>query len=568
MTSQDHDGAKAQLVRAMELWRDEPLSDLDDHPRLVAARLRLGEEWITAQELLAEISLASSTVLNEPIARLRKVLERDPLRSRARLLLMQALERSGRRPEALAVYDAGRRLLAEQTGLSPAAELQDAFEALLDAERRASSRSVGHQVTMTAPTGSIETARWLAAEGEGRAALRLALRGSWWWWFGGSRSAGRDLLEDLIGHEATTEAAPQDVLQATAWLAVFEAVEAGAERALRSGERALEEAQRHGWTRHEALAAVLLAERLYQRGAHGRAGTLMRASRALFAEQGDEWGLAFTDTVDAKATLLAGYVVAAERRAGVLLRAFEEMGEPAGHIMALDLAGYCAEIHGDLHASIRIHRRALDLARRAQAPEWEASQLTRLGSALALAGSSEAVPTLESAIALAGHIKSGASLALAENGLGLAAALGGDEAMAAEAHGRALDWYQRQQSPAGISYSAGRLAQGLVGLDPDLAGQLAIRSVDLAIETGDPRAVAHGLEAVACSEPDPVASARALGAARALRKATAAPLPPALNSALLDREKLLHRRLGDRLVEELHRGADDTRHRLATGSRS
>lgn len=561
MLADEHDAAKVRLVRAMDLWRGEPLSDLDDHPRLVAARLRLTEEWITAQELLAEISLHSSTVLTDAMARLRKVLERDPLRSRARLLLMQALERSGRRAEALAVYDAGRRLLAEQTGLSPDAELQDAFECLLAAERLSSSRSADYQVVQSAPSGSIETARWLASEGEGSAALRLALRGSWWWWFGGSRSSGRDLLEELIGHEATTEAEPQDVLQATAWLAVFEAVEADAERALQSGERALEAASRYGWTRHEALASVLLAERLYQRGVRGRAGLLMGASRAVFAHDQDEWGLAFTDVVGAKATLLAGDVVAAERRAGVLLRAFEEIGEPAGQIMALDLAGYCAEIHGDLHASIRIHRRALELTRRAQAPEWEASQLTRLGSVLALDGRPEAVPTLENAIALAGSIKSGASLALAENGLGLAASLAGDEGNAAEAHGRALAWYQQQQSPAGISYSAGRLSQGLAELDPGLARQLAGESASLAMDTGDPRAVAHGLEAVALTEPDPVASARALGAARALRRLTSAPLPAALNSALLDREQVLHRRLGDQLIDELRRGARDTTHR-------
>jgi DNA-binding SARP family transcriptional activator len=134
----EHEAARAVIDRAMLLWRGDPLSDLDDHPRLVASRLRLVDEWMTAHELLAEVTLASAGVLAGPMAQLRHLLTLDPLRSRPRLLLMQALEQGGRRAEALAVYDAGRRLIAEQTGLSPATELQQAFEALLESERRSS----------------------------------------------------------------------------------------------------------------------------------------------------------------------------------------------------------------------------------------------------------------------------------------------------------------------------------------------------------------------------------------------------------------------------------------------
>lgn len=555
------DVARDALEHALSLWRGDPLGELDDHPRLVATRLRLEEEWATAQELLAEIAMGSAAVLTEPIARLRKVLDRHPLRPRARLLLIQALERSGRRAEALAVYDAGRRVLADETGLAPPAELQDAFHSLLDAERQASSRLADFEVTQSAPHGAIETARWLAVEGDMSAAVSLALRGSWWWWFGGNRSAGRDLLEALIDHEASTELDPHDALRVSAWLSVFQAVEASAERALRAGETALEQARRNGWSRHEALAAVLLAERLFQRGDRGRAHKLLRAGRLQFAHDHDEWGLALTDVVDAKATLLAGDVVTADRRANVLLRAFDELGDPAGQIMALDLAGYCAEIQGDLVASSKIHRRALDLARRTKAPEWEASQLTRLGSVLALSGSSEAVSVLEDAVALSRGIQSGASLALAENGLGLGATFADDVPRALEAHTRALEWYELQESPAGISYSAGRLA--LTATEAPTAIGLAHRATELALQTGDPRAIAHGLEAIACVVPDPIESARALGAARTLRRATRAPLPPALSSALFDTEKTLQRKLGDKLVDELRRGAQDARRRLA-----
>jgi tetratricopeptide (TPR) repeat protein len=318
-----------------------------------------------------------------------------------------------------------------------------------------------------------------------------------------------------------------------------------------------------GWSGQEALAAVLLAERLHQRGARRRGHDLLHAGRRQFVHDGDEWGTALADVVDAKATLLAGDAAGAAERAAVLLRTFEELGDPAGQVMAHDLAGYCAEVQGDLVTSVRTHRRALDLARRSQAPEWEAAQLTRLGSVLALLGSPEAVTVLEDAVALAADLRSGANTALAENGLGLAATLAGDGGRAAEAHARALRWYERQESPAGISYSAGRLAEVVAAADSAAADVLARRAAALAEHTGDPRALAHGLEAVAFVASDPVEGARALGAARALRKATAAPLPPPLHATLLRTERALHRRLGDRLVDEMRRGAHDARRRLA-----
>jgi hypothetical protein len=42
----------------MGLWRGTPLSELDEHPRIVAARARLTDEWLLAQELIAEVDLA------------------------------------------------------------------------------------------------------------------------------------------------------------------------------------------------------------------------------------------------------------------------------------------------------------------------------------------------------------------------------------------------------------------------------------------------------------------------------------------------------------------------------
>jgi len=394
--------AASTAKRALDLWQGPPLADLGEHPRLVAARARAVEQRAALVEVAAEAILASPshgprpTEGLRPIEVLRELLAEDPLRTHARLLLMRALDQAGRRAEALAVYDVGRRVLAEQTGLAPPDELQQEFEMLLAAERSSTRREQQHARARTVPAGAMETARWLAREGAADTALELALRGSWWWWLGGRRSQGRDLLEELVGAATAGGAHPPAVLSATAWLAVFDAATASAEEAIAAGESALQTTPDLDWGRHEALAAVLLAERLFQRGEPSRGALLLAASRASFAPSRDPWGLALVGLTGAKADLQRGEVGRAAAGGRAAQRAFEELDDAAGQMMAMDLLGYCAEIVGDLPAAARIHRRALTLARDVDAPEWQATQLTRLGSVQALLGAEQSAATLRS----------------------------------------------------------------------------------------------------------------------------------------------------------------------------
>lgn len=538
--------AAALAHRGLALCAGPPFADLDEHPRLVAGRARADEQRAVLVEVAAAAGIETGTGVGRALERLRELLAEDPLRSSARLLLMRALDRAGRRAEALAVYDVGRRVLAEQTGLAPPVPLQEEFERLLAVERATARREVSAAPAPRVPEGALATARWLAGEGAADAAVELALRGSWWWWLGGRRTEGRDLLEELIG-VAADGGERTGVLGARAWVAVFDSVSAAAEEAITAGEAALEEARRLGWGRHESLAAVLLAERLFQRGEPRRGSALVDLGREGFDRAGDTWGQALVRLTEAKADLQRGAVPRAAARGREALRAFEDLDDAAGQMMATDLLGYCAEIVGDLPGAARTHQRALALSRAVDAPEWQATQLTRLGSVQALMGADRSLRTLRAAVRLARSIGSAAGVALAENGLGLAHGLAGEHERAAEIHAGTLGWYEQQASPAGVSYTAGRLALELAPADPDRSVALAVRSVELAGRTGDPRAVAHGLEAVALTPGDVPERARALGGARALRRRTGSPLPPVVAASL----RTAHEALADELGEDM-----------------
>ena len=549
--------ATALAERALALWVGMPLAELDEHPRLVAARGRAIEQRAVLIELAAEATLASPRGAAGTIDPLRGLLAEEPLRPRARLLLMRALDRTGRRAAALAVYDVGRRVLAEQTGLVPPADLQAEFDRLLAAERDVARREDGHVRVQTVPVGAMDTARWLAREGAPDAAVELALRGSWWWWLGGRRCEGRDLLEELVGITAAAGGDRSAILGASAWMAVFDSVTDSAEAAIAAGEGGLRESDELGWRRHESLAAVLLAERLLQRGEPRRGVALLEAGRRSFERTHDAWGLALVGLTEARADLQRGAIARAARGGRRAQHAFEQLDDAAGRMMAMDLLGYCAEIVGDLDGSARTHQRALAFAREVDAPEWQATQLTRLGSVQALMGAEQSLATLRAAALLARSIGSAAGVALAENGLGLASGLAAQHSEAAEIHATTLDWYETQGSRAGVSYTAGRLALELAATGSDDAASLAGRSVDLARDTGDPRAIAHALEAVAVTHAEAPTRARALGGALALRRQTGSSLPPVIALPLRVTRRELAEELGADLAPRLREGADE-----------
>lgn len=169
--------AVGQLREALKLWRAEPLRGLRTNG-LEAVVRGLGELRTTlADELYdAELQLGRH---REVIPELRALVDEEPLRERFRAQLMTALWRSGRRVEALEVYQAGRDVLVEQLGIEPDPSLRELHQAILAADdtpaEAAEPRAavVPAEVPPTSPafTGREEELARLVGSSSGRLAL-------------------------------------------------------------------------------------------------------------------------------------------------------------------------------------------------------------------------------------------------------------------------------------------------------------------------------------------------------------------------------------------------------------
>ena len=92
---------------------------------------RLEELWLLANEERFDALLAVGRH-EESLADLVRLADGTPLRDRTRALLMTALYRAGRQPEALQAYQDHRRHLADELGLDPSPALRDLERSMLD----------------------------------------------------------------------------------------------------------------------------------------------------------------------------------------------------------------------------------------------------------------------------------------------------------------------------------------------------------------------------------------------------------------------------------------------------
>ena len=109
---------------ALALWRAEPLADLafESFARPAIERLMELRLAVTERCLDAELELGGGAEL---VPELERLVKEHPLNERLRGLLMVALYRAGRQPEALEVFRAARTVLVEAFGLEPTPALKE-----------------------------------------------------------------------------------------------------------------------------------------------------------------------------------------------------------------------------------------------------------------------------------------------------------------------------------------------------------------------------------------------------------------------------------------------------------
>lgn len=123
--------AATTLAEALTLWRGPPLAEFAYDSFAQSEIARLDELRLGAVEERLEADLALGRH-GDITAELQGLIAKHPLRERLREELMLALYRSGRKADALRVYDEARRLLAEELGLEPSEALRRLQQSMLN----------------------------------------------------------------------------------------------------------------------------------------------------------------------------------------------------------------------------------------------------------------------------------------------------------------------------------------------------------------------------------------------------------------------------------------------------
>ncbi|WP_412544008.1 BTAD domain-containing putative transcriptional regulator [Longispora sp. K20-0274] len=167
---------------ALGLWRGFPVENLPQSPLWAAEVDRLVERWRSVRQARAAADPAGS------LEDLRALVDEDPLREDSWLLLMTALEATGRRAEALAAYARARRRLAEELGVEPGEALRSLHRSLL----------LRDEVPLLTGTDRLDG----AATGVLRGLARLGLGPVPGWVVGAlsDRTSWRSVLETLDTH--------------------------------------------------------------------------------------------------------------------------------------------------------------------------------------------------------------------------------------------------------------------------------------------------------------------------------------------------------------------------------
>jgi predicted ATPase/DNA-binding SARP family transcriptional activator len=137
----DPDDALSLVEQALRLWRGPPLLDFEHENFTVAWRARLDDLRADAVEQRVDLLLRLGRA-SDAVVELTGAVAEWPLRERLRAQQVTALGRLERQADALRAYEAARRYLAEELGLSPGAELEAARRLVAGHERVETDRGL------------------------------------------------------------------------------------------------------------------------------------------------------------------------------------------------------------------------------------------------------------------------------------------------------------------------------------------------------------------------------------------------------------------------------------------
>ncbi len=126
--------AAALLRVALGAWRGSALTDVAGEQFAFAPTARLAELRAAATLDRIEADLVLGAADAALVGELRELTADDPLAERPAALLMRALAAAGRQAEALAAYQQIRARLADQLGVDPSSQLEQAYLAVLRQE--------------------------------------------------------------------------------------------------------------------------------------------------------------------------------------------------------------------------------------------------------------------------------------------------------------------------------------------------------------------------------------------------------------------------------------------------
>ncbi|OLF17377.1 AfsR/SARP family transcriptional regulator [Actinophytocola xanthii] len=133
LLSANTEAASETFRDALSLWRGDFLEGVASGPLLYSHATRLEElrRTVLALRIEADLQLGRH---QEIIGELTSLVNGEPTREDFSAKLMIALYRSGRRADALGVYQRIRTALVDELGLDPAAELQRLHQLMLEAD--------------------------------------------------------------------------------------------------------------------------------------------------------------------------------------------------------------------------------------------------------------------------------------------------------------------------------------------------------------------------------------------------------------------------------------------------